>query len=101
MRLGSSFVKAPKRELSRGGLVVCAYVVTPLSRGAQLTGDEFIGKVVASYLRDRLGEEDSTGVAHYLLDRLTTVQTTVVANTIFVSGPSDARVFGLRGGDRG
>jgi DNA segregation ATPase FtsK/SpoIIIE, S-DNA-T family len=47
-----------------------------------MTSDELIGKVVASYLRDRLTEDDSTGVARYLLDCLTADQTAAVAKTI-------------------
>ena len=47
-----------------------------------MTGDELIGKVAACYLRDRLSEDDSTGVARYLLDCLTADQTAAVAKTI-------------------
>ncbi len=47
-----------------------------------MTIDQLIGKVVASYLRDRLTEDDSTGVARYLLDCLTADQTAAVAKTI-------------------
>jgi DNA segregation ATPase FtsK/SpoIIIE, S-DNA-T family len=47
-----------------------------------MTSDELIGKVVASYLRDRLTEDDSTGVARYLLDCLSADQTAAVAKTI-------------------
>lgn len=47
-----------------------------------MTSDELIGKVVASYLRDRLTDDDSTGVARYLLDCLSADQTTAVAKTI-------------------
>src|SRR5579859_8071293 len=47
-----------------------------------MTGNELIGKVAASYLRDRLVEDDSTGVARYLLDCLTADQTAAVAKTI-------------------
>ncbi len=47
-----------------------------------MTGDELIGKVAACYLRDRLSENDSTGVARYLLDCLTADQTAAVAKTI-------------------
>jgi S-DNA-T family DNA segregation ATPase FtsK/SpoIIIE len=47
-----------------------------------MTSDELIGKVAASYLRDRLTEDDSTGVARYLLDCLTADQTGAVAKTI-------------------
>jgi len=47
-----------------------------------MTSNELIGKVVASYLRDRLTEEDSTGVARYLLDCLSAEQTAAVASSI-------------------
>ena len=47
-----------------------------------MTSDQLIGKVVARYLRDRLTEEDSTGVARYLLDCLSADQTAAVAKTI-------------------
>lgn len=47
-----------------------------------MTSDELIGKVVACYLRDRLSEDDSSGVARYLLDCLTADQTAAVAKTI-------------------
>jgi S-DNA-T family DNA segregation ATPase FtsK/SpoIIIE len=47
-----------------------------------MTGDGLIGKVAACYLRDRLSEDDSTGVARYLLDCLTADQTAAVAKTI-------------------
>ncbi len=44
-----------------------------------MTADELIGKVAASYLRDRLTEDDSGGIARYLLDCLTADQTAAVA----------------------
>jgi hypothetical protein len=47
-----------------------------------MTSDQLIGTVVTSYLRDRLMEDDSTGVARYLLDCLTADQTAAVAKTI-------------------
>ena len=47
-----------------------------------MTGDELIGKVAACYLRDRLTDDDPTGVARYLLDCLTAHQTAAVAKTI-------------------
>jgi DNA segregation ATPase FtsK/SpoIIIE, S-DNA-T family len=47
-----------------------------------MSSDQLIGKVVASYLRDRLTEDDSTGVARYLLDCLSADQTAAVAQTI-------------------
>ena len=47
-----------------------------------MTSNQLIGKVVASYLRDRLTEDDSSGVARYLLDCLTADQTAAVARTI-------------------
>ena len=47
-----------------------------------MTSDELVGKVVASYLRDRLADDDSTGVARYLLDCLSADQTAQVAKTI-------------------
>lgn len=47
-----------------------------------MTSSQLIGKVVASYLRDRLTEDDSTGVARYLLDCLSADQTAAVAKTI-------------------
>jgi S-DNA-T family DNA segregation ATPase FtsK/SpoIIIE len=47
-----------------------------------MTSDQLIGKVVASYLRDRLVDDDSTGVARYLLDCLSADQTAGVAKTI-------------------
>jgi S-DNA-T family DNA segregation ATPase FtsK/SpoIIIE len=47
-----------------------------------MTSDQLIGKVVASFLRDQLTEEDSTGVARYLLDCLSDAQTAAIAKTI-------------------
>lgn len=47
-----------------------------------MTSSELIGKVAACYLRDRLSEDDSTGVARYLLDCLTADQTASIAKTI-------------------
>jgi S-DNA-T family DNA segregation ATPase FtsK/SpoIIIE len=47
-----------------------------------MTSDQLIGKVVASYLRDRFMEDDVTGVARYLLDCLTADQTAAVAKSI-------------------
>lgn len=47
-----------------------------------MTSEELIGKVAASYLRDHLSDDDSTGVARYLLDCLTAEQTAAVAKTI-------------------
>jgi S-DNA-T family DNA segregation ATPase FtsK/SpoIIIE len=47
-----------------------------------MTSDHLIGKVVASYLRDRLTEDDSTGVARYQLDCLSADQTAAVAKAI-------------------
>lgn len=47
-----------------------------------MTTEELIGSVVASYLRNHLSTEDSTGVARYLLDCLTADQTAAVAKTI-------------------
>src|SRR5436190_21432558 len=47
-----------------------------------MTTDQLIGRVVASYLRDRLTEDESTGVARYLLDCLSADQTAAVAKTI-------------------
>jgi S-DNA-T family DNA segregation ATPase FtsK/SpoIIIE len=47
-----------------------------------MTCDELIGRVAACYLRNRLFEDDSSGVARYLLDCLTADQTAAVAKTI-------------------
>ncbi|MCI0364954.1 MAG: hypothetical protein L0219_13835 [Phycisphaerales bacterium] len=47
-----------------------------------MTSDQLIGRVVASYLRDRLTDDDSTGIARYLLDCLSADQTAEVARTI-------------------
>ena len=47
-----------------------------------MTSEELIGKVVASYLRDRLSEDDSSSVARYLLDCLTAEQTAAAAKAI-------------------
>ncbi len=47
-----------------------------------MTCDQLIGKVVANYLRDRLTEDDSTGVARYQLDCLSADQTAAVAKAI-------------------
>ena len=47
-----------------------------------MTSDELIGRVAARYLRDRLSEDDSSGVARYLLDCLSADQTAAVAKTI-------------------
>lgn len=47
-----------------------------------MTSDELIGKVAACYLRDRFSEDDSSGVARYLLDCLTADQTAAIAKAI-------------------
>jgi S-DNA-T family DNA segregation ATPase FtsK/SpoIIIE len=47
-----------------------------------MTSEQLIGRVVASFLRDRLADDDSTGVARYLLDCLSAEQTAEVARTI-------------------
>ncbi len=57
-----------------------------------MTSDELIGKVVASYLRDRLTDDDSTGVARYLLDCLSADQTAAVAKTILADASLSALV---------
>jgi len=56
-----------------------------------MTSDELIGKVAASYLRDHLSDDDSTGVARYLLDCLSAEQTAAIAKTIL----ADARLSQL------
>jgi S-DNA-T family DNA segregation ATPase FtsK/SpoIIIE len=57
-----------------------------------MTSNQLIGKAVASYLRDRLTEDESTGVARYLLDCLSAEQTAAVAKTILDDGPLSALV---------
>ena len=57
-----------------------------------MTSDELIGKVVASYLRDRLMDDDSTGVARYLLDCLSADQTAAVAKAILTDASLSALV---------
>jgi S-DNA-T family DNA segregation ATPase FtsK/SpoIIIE len=57
-----------------------------------MTSSQLIGKVVASFLRDRLTEDDSTGVARYLLDCLSADQTAAVAKTILEDGGLSALV---------
>lgn len=57
-----------------------------------MTSDELIGKVVASYLRDRLTDDDFTGVARYLLDCLSADQTAAVAKTILADASLSALV---------
>ena len=57
-----------------------------------MTSDELIGKVVASYLRDRLADDDSTGVARYLLDCLSAEQAAQVARTILADSALSALV---------
>ncbi len=47
-----------------------------------MNNDELIGKVAAEYLRVRLADDDSAGVARYLLDCLTADQTAAIAKTI-------------------
>jgi S-DNA-T family DNA segregation ATPase FtsK/SpoIIIE len=47
-----------------------------------MTSDQLIGTVAASYLRDRITEDESAGVARYLLDCLTADQTAAVAMAI-------------------
>lgn len=60
-----------------------------------MTSDELIGKVVASYLRDRLTEDDATGVARYQLDCLSADQTAAVAKTI-LGDPSLAALVDIK-----
>lgn len=57
-----------------------------------MTSDELIGRVVASYLRDRLTDDDSAGVARYLLDCLSADQTAAVAKTILADASLSALV---------
>lgn len=47
-----------------------------------MNSNELIGKVAAEYLRLRLTEDDTAGVARYLLDCLTAEQTAAIAKTI-------------------
>ncbi|MGE3308690.1 MAG: FtsK/SpoIIIE domain-containing protein [Limisphaerales bacterium] len=47
-----------------------------------MTSAQLIGRVVASYLRDRLTEDDSTGVARYRLDCLSADHTAAVAKAV-------------------
>ncbi len=47
-----------------------------------MTSDQLIGRVAASYLRNRLTQDDSSGVARYLLDCLTADQTAAIAKAI-------------------
>ena len=56
-----------------------------------MTSNELIGKVAASYLRDTFVEDDSSGVARYLLDCLTADQAAAVAKTIL----ADASLYQL------
>lgn len=57
-----------------------------------MTSDELIGKVAARYLHSLLSEEDSGGVARYLLDCLTADQTAAVARTILAEEELSKRV---------
>ena len=57
-----------------------------------MTSDQLIGEVVASYLRLRLTEDDSTGVARYLLDCLSANQTAAVARAILADPALAGRV---------
>src|SRR4051794_280961 len=47
-----------------------------------MNSDELIGKVAADYIRLQLSEDDSAGVARYLLDCLTADQTAAIAKAI-------------------
>ena len=47
-----------------------------------MTAMELLGKVAAQYLRNRLTEHDSIGIARFLLDCLTSEQTAAVARAI-------------------
>ena len=47
-----------------------------------MTADELIGRVAAIYLRNRLSDDDSDGVARFLLDSLTASQAAAVAKVI-------------------
>lgn len=47
-----------------------------------MTGNELIGRVAAVYLRNRLSEDESDGVARFLLDCLTASQAAAVAKVI-------------------
>ena len=44
-----------------------------------MKSSELIGQVASSYLRDMLVEDDSSGVARYLLDGLTAEQAAAVS----------------------
>jgi DNA segregation ATPase FtsK/SpoIIIE, S-DNA-T family len=52
-----------------------------------MTTNELIGRVAANYLRNRLVEDEPTGVARFLLDCMTAEQTAAVAKAI-LSDPS-------------
>src|SRR5580658_4259399 len=56
-----------------------------------MKSSELIGKVAASYLRDTLVGDDSSGVARYLLDGLTAEQAAAVAKVIL----ADASLYQL------
>ena len=47
-----------------------------------MNSHELIGQVAAEYLRARLTDDDSSGVARYLLDCLTAAQTVSIAKAI-------------------
>src|SRR6266446_3292753 len=47
-----------------------------------MTGDELIGRVAAVYLRNRLSDDESDGVARFLLDSLTASQAAAIAKVI-------------------
>ena len=50
-----------------------------------MNSDELIGKAAAEYIRLQLSEDDSAGVARYLLDCLTADQTAAIAKAILAN----------------
>ena len=57
-----------------------------------MNSDVLIGRVVAAFLRDRLGDSDGTGTARYLLDCFTPSQLTAIATVILADPDLDGQV---------
>lgn len=57
-----------------------------------MTSDDLIGSIAVSYLRSHISDDDSTGVARYLLDCLTADQTAAIAKSILADTSLSQRI---------
>jgi S-DNA-T family DNA segregation ATPase FtsK/SpoIIIE len=60
--------------------------------GGTVKSDALIGRVVAAFLHDRLGDSEGTGTARYLLDCFAPAQLTAIATAVLGDGDLDRQV---------